>query len=265
MPSSPAIHPEHQKARSSGAFVVAVGVHVAALLLVPEFRATLRSLAPSSAEFVEVDAVVPEPTPPPTPAPVREAPRVRPNVTAPPPEPTVAPRPNEPPPAADEAVEEIQNLTLTNDSNSASFSVPAGTGVESTRPIASGQVTGREVAGTPGGVVGGTPGGTGPVSDENLSVRASQPSGLSDILQELFPDSARAQGVEGEAIVAVEIRTDGTVGRTRIVREAPRGFGFGQACVATLRRGGSWTPARDQAGNIVVSERRFPCRFSLSR
>lgn len=262
MTSTSALQPTRTNARSSGALAIAIGIHVAALLMVPEFRATLRSLAPSSAEFVEVEAV-PEPEPEPTPQ-APETPRLRPNLPAPT-QPVVAPQPEAPPPAADEAVEEIQNLTLTNDSAPSSFSVSAGSGVESSRPIASGQVTGREVAGTPTGVVGGTVGGTGPVPDANLSVRAAQPSGLSDILQELFPDSARAQGIEGEAIVAVEIRTDGSVGRTRIVREAPRGFGFGQACVSTLRRGGDWTPARDQGGQIVVSERRFPCRFTLSR
>lgn len=262
MSSSTVSRSSHPTARSSGAFAIAAAIHVLALLMVPEFRATLRSLAPSSADLVEVEAV---PDPEPTPAPqVQQAPRIRPNVTAPV-EPQVAPQPDEPPPAADEAVEELQNLTLTNDSAPSSFAVAAGTGADSTRPIASGVVTGREVAGTPGGVVGGTVGAAGPVSDENLSVRAAQPSGLSDILQELFPDSARAQGIEGEATVAVEIRTDGSVGRTRVVRESPRGFGFGQACVATLRRGGTWTPARDQSGNLVISERRFPCRFTLSR
>ncbi len=82
MSSSPMrSQPDHEKARSGGAFTIAVGLHVLALFMVPEFRASIGELAAATAEFVEVEA---EPTPEPPPEPQAEErpvePRVRPNV-----------------------------------------------------------------------------------------------------------------------------------------------------------------------------------------
>lgn len=260
--STPAIKSDKRPGgiRSGGSFAIAIGVHLLALLMVPEFRATLRELAPTSGDFIEVEPDPPPPPPPevePPPAPPTQD-RAAPTVTE-----TVAQ--NAAPPPEDTAVEALPelietDLVLSNNT----FSVPTTSGTPS-GPIQSGRVTGSNAQGLPGGTPDGEPGGTGIARTADLSVRPSPPGELDTILQRNYPPLARQQAIEADAYVNVEILPDGSVGRVRRGSESIAGYGFAQACIATVREGGAWQPGRDQAGAAVASQRRFRCQFVIRR
>lgn len=238
---------------------IAIGVHVAALLLVPEFRQSIRDLATTTGDFIEVEPEPPAPPPPPPdrPPPV---PREREEVVRP-----EAASPDEPPPPLDQASEpppdilEAEGLELSN----STFTMPANTGA-APRTNQSGVYTGNATQGTSTGSPDGVPGGTGPALVTDLSVRAEPPSNMNAILDRHFPSEARQQGVQGTASVTVEVRPDGSVGRVQRGTESVSGFNFMRACIDAVREM-QWTPARDQSGNTVGSSRSFRCRFDISR
>jgi len=244
-------------ARSSGAFVLAIAAHVLAVIAIPEFRQGIRELVGSTADIVEVEAEAPpEPPAPPPPRPERNnAPREASDTNEPPPpvQESTAPPP--------ELLTTLDNVNLSN----SGFTVQQGTGV-ATQPIRVGVQSDRNTDGSANGVPdAGVPGGTGLVADADLSVRAGSPSGLDALLNRFYPADARQQAVEGRAIVAIEVRADGTVGRVRRLSESVADFGFAQACINMVRESGRWTPGRDRDGTAVSSVLRFSCDFSIRR
>lgn len=211
----------------------------------------------------EPEVAEPEPAPEPEPPP-REPPPPRTNEPPPPP-----PAPG-PPPQADPEPEEPLDLTgLTLTSEGGSFAVAAGDGTEREGPI--GPPPPRTVPrGRPDGVPGGTGGGgteegTGPpvVAFRDLSRRPEQPSGLGERLEQLYPPEARSQGLDGQAIVRFRIEPDGSLSGLRVVSESVSGFGFGAACVQSLR-GQRFSPPLDRNGNAVATiVTRFPCSWRV--
>lgn len=77
-----------------------------------------------------------------------------------------------------------------------------------------------------------------------------------------YPERARDEGVEGYATVAVVLSATGEVTATELLREAPEGYGFGDACAAALRDPDQvWTPAHDAAGQAIEARLSFRCTF----
>lgn len=238
------------------AIVLAVGLHAAAVIAIPEFRQGVRDLVESTADFVEM-APDPEPAaeepPPPPPRPDRQAPR-----------PEAAS--NEPPPPVQESTAPPPELITTLDGTTLSnWSVTQGTGV-ATQPIRQGVQSDRNTEGSLNGVPdAGVPGGRGLVAAADLSVRPSAPAGLDDLLQRNFPADARQQGIEGQALISIEVRDDGTIGRIRRLRESPPEFGFADACIRTIRASSGWQAGRDRAGSPASSSMNFRCDFDIGR
>jgi periplasmic protein TonB len=96
-----------------------------------------------------------------------------------------------------------------------------------------GGVEGGVVGGVKGGVVGGVLGGTGASKEPiNLPENATPPQASADNGQPAYPESARAQGLEGLVILKVVVREDGSVGKVDVMRgDAP----FVEAAVAMVK------------------------------
>lgn len=208
----------------------------------------------------EPEVVEPEPEPAPPPPP-REPP---PRTAAPPPPPAPGP-----PPRAETPPEPLDLTGMTLTGEGGSFAVAAGDGTEREGPI--GPPPPRSVPrGTPDGVEGGTggggpPEGTGPpvVAFRDLSRRPEQPPDLGERLARFYPPEARAQGVDGQAIVRFRINPDGSLSSIRLLSESVEGFGFGTRCVEMLREV-RFSPPIDQRGNAVATVvTRFPCSFRV--
>ncbi len=250
-----------------GAFVV--------LLLLPAFSlfpepdpveiTVLEEPPPPEPELEEPPPPEPEP-PPPEPEPEPVVHRVRPPTPQPtrPQPPPAEPPPPEPQPApAPEPMDMTQMPALTNPTpTGAAFQAPsqaAGDG-----PYGSVNSHG---SGTARGVTEGSPGGTGtgeptivPASD--LSRRPGPPNErLQTLLERNYPREARNLGVEGHADVRVHVRADGSVQPLAVVSESYEGFG--NACRATIRAGGRWSPPLDRQGREVDTRLVFRCTFTI--
>lgn len=254
--ATPMRRPGESRSSVTIALVIALVLHVVAVAAVPEFREAVAEVVGSTADFIDV---APEPPPPPPPA-AEPPPQVE---RAAPRTPTEAAPPA--PPQQTTTVPPPEVITALDNTNLGNWQVQQGTG-PATQPIRSGVLSTTNTDGAANGVVdGGVPGGTGLVADADLSVRASAPPGLDALLERYYPADARQQAVEGRAMVAIEVRADGSTGRVRPLRESVPDFGFAQACVRTVREGGHWTPGRDRQGNAVASVLRFSCEFSVRR
>ena len=216
--------------------------------------------------FVEEEVVQPEPEPeaeetvaPEEPVPVK--PPRRPKTFKAPKEPPS--QPEEPPAAARETPVAFDNVVLTNETESdSSWTTEQASGKSVEGPIGSpdAAVTGRSKSGIVGGVIGGT--GTGVVVDVGDLSRAPVPPTLKRKLERLYPKKARAEGVEGEALVRLLIGPDGTPGRIRVISEDPDGYEFGASCARTLR-GEAWKPPIDQNGKRVATRVTYRCGFEI--
>lgn len=253
-----------------GVLLLSLAVHVGAWLGL----ASLPSIEEMVAVFrIEEVALVDQPPPEPPPEPEPEAPppepeppppvRPRERPTTPPPE---AP-PEEPPPAAEEQIEDFTGETLTNDSGD-SWASAVGSGAPMDTPIggATGEVTGRHRAGTPGGEIGAT--GTGEPGPRMVALRdLSQPPAapardrLTELIRRYYPTELRNLSIEGSARVRLRIGADGSVSRVRVRNESHAGFG--DACVTVLQEAGTWARPLDHDGNPVATEVSFECNFSL--
>ena len=256
-------------------------VGIPLLMFVLELSNLLNPVVVDIPQPIDVDITVQEPEELPEPEPEpEEEPEPEPEAEPepePPPEPPPRPPESEPepPPPAEEPPEappepvDFTGLTLTGNTGSG-FAVVAGDGSDREGPLGP-PPTRREPEGVPGGTPGGmgtTPGGTGMgprvVAMADLSRRPRQPDGLAGVLRENYPDQARSQGVEGRAFVRVRVNPDGSLSQLRVVSESPSGYGFGRACMQTLRRGARFQPALDRQGNPVATViNRFPCTFSV--
>jgi protein TonB len=251
-------------ARAFGLIGMSLGAHMAVLGAL--------GFMPTSEEYfaagpVEMEVIEPPPPPPPPPPELPPEPKA-PEPEAPKPKPAPRPAPqaeepppptNEPPKAAPEAPLDFTGVTLTGDTGS-SWSSVVGTGAPITAPI--GRIaknTGRDRAGSAGGIVGGT--GTAVVSEASLSRKPVPPGDMNAQLEQNFPPRARMQGVSGVALLRVRIQADGRVGDMQIVRETGD-YGFGNACMKTLRAR-RWQPPLDRRGQPVATDIRYSCEFEV--
>jgi len=255
-------------ALEAGWIVLAIAMHAVFLGVPP--KAPLHSAFDDSLDVVTVAIVdesvrVAEPD-----APAAEE-AEKPQPVAPPPKPKTfrAPKelpkePEAPPAAAPETPIAFDNVVLSNEDESdpGSWAVDPGSGQSREGPIGrpGAVVTGRTRDGIAGGVVGGT--GEGVVVDVGDLSRQPIPPSLKQKLERLYPKKARQDGVEGEAVLRLQVGPDGFPSKIRIISEDPKGYELGRACVNALQ-GERWEPPIDKNGKPVTTRVTYRCGFEI--
>ncbi len=247
--------------------VLAIAVHAALLGGMPDPSDPAVVSIPNTVDVSFIEETLVEPEPEVEPEPVAEE---EPEPVAPPPKPKTfkapkapPPPPEEPPAAAKETPIAFDNVVLTNETeDDSSWATEQASGKSVEGPIGSpdAAVTGRSRSGIVGGVIDGV--GTGIVVDVGDLSKAPVPPGLKEKLERLYPTKARAEGIEGEAVVRLQINPEGLPTNIRIISENPKGYGLGQACVKTLR-GEAWRPPVDKSGTRVTTRVTYRCGFEI--
>ncbi len=171
--------------------------------------------------------------------------------------------PEEPPAAARETPVAFDNVVLTNEGDGeSSWAIEQASGKSVEGPIGSPNavVTGRSKSGIVGGVIGGT--GTGVIVDVGDLSRRPIPPALKRKLERLYPRKARAEGIEGEAVIRLQVGADGLPANIRVISEEPAGYGLGDACVKALR-GEAWQPPLNKEGEPVSTRVTYRCGFEI--
>lgn len=88
-----------------------------------------------------------------------------------------------------------------------------------------------------------------PIAEPGLAVPAAAPRPTRR-MQPVYPDKAATAGRSGEVQVYVVVSPGGAVADVQIVREDPKGFGFGRAAVNAVRR---WEFANATPGTYSVT------------
>ena len=248
------------------------GLAFAAIGVVPRVR-----FEPPETNEVNIEVVEPEPEtppepppetppPPPEPEPVREVARELPQREAPEEPPPETPPPP-PAPAAEEPIN-FDGVTLSSEDADSSFTMNAGNGQHMEGPLRARPGT-QHVEGSPNGAPGGT--GTGDaapgprvVAVADLSRRPAPPdmSRVISAMTRFYPRDAREDGIEGHALVRMQIAPDGRLSRFRVVSGAEHGFG--EACRRALVEAGNWSAPLDRNGQSVATEVSFDCDFQIS-
>ncbi len=242
--------------------VLAIATHAAFLGLAPNVGVgsgpsdPLDAVAVAIIDQEPVEEEVPEPE---EPEPVK-----------PPPKPKTwrAPKgppktPEAPPAAAPEAPVTFDNIVLTNEGDEpSSWAMDPGSGESRDGPIGKPDavVTGRSRDGVIGGIIGGT--GIGVVVDVGDLSRRPIPPSLKQKLERLYPKKAKQEGVEGEAVLRLQIGPDGSPSKLRLLSEDPIGYGFGQICKQALQDA-TWKPPLDKEGKPVSTRVTFTCGFEI--
>jgi TonB family protein len=171
--------------------------------------------------------------------------------------------PKEPPAAAPETPVAFENIVLTNEGDEpSSWAMDPGSGESRDGPIGrpDAVVTGRSRDGIVGGIVGGT--GIGVVVDVGDLSRQPVPPSLKRKLEKLYPKKARQEGIEGEAVLRLQVAPDGLPTKIRIISEDPTGYELGKACLKTLQ-GERWEPPIDKDGKPVTTRVTYRCGFEI--
>jgi TonB family protein len=214
---------------------------------------------PVAAEPEEETPEPPAPEEPAEPEPVKPPPK--PKTFKAPEEPPKAPE--EPPAAAPETPVAFDNVVLTNEGDEpSSWAIEPGSGESREGPIGrpDAVVTGRSRDGVVGGIIGGT--GLGVVVDVGDLSRQPIPPSLKQKLEKLYPKKARQEGIEGEAVLRLQITPDGLPSKIRIISEDPTGYELGKACMKTLQ-GEPWKPPFDKDGKPVTTRITYRCGFEI--
>ena len=257
-------------ALETGWVVLAIATHAAFLGLMPVTPMGSGAEDPFDTvaiAIVEEDPLAAEPEE----EPEEEAPKPEePEPVKPPPKPKTfkAPKeqpeaPEEPPAAAPETPVAFDNIVLTNEGDEpSSWAMDPGSGKSSDKPIGrpSSVVTGRSRDGVLGGIIGGT--GIGVVVDVGDLSRQPIPPALKRKLEKLYPKKARQEGIEGEAVLRLQIAPDGLPTKIRIVSENPTGHDLGKACMKTLQ-GERWKPPLNKEGAPVTTRVTYRCGFEI--
>jgi len=258
-------------ALDTGWVILAIAAHASFLGLMPNARMGPGIQDPPNSVVVaivdeEPVAVEPEPEEeasdpeePAEPEPVKPPPK--PKTFKAPKEPPKAP--TEPPAAAPETPVAFDNIVLTNEGDEpSSWAMDPGSGKSSDKPIGrpDAVVTGRSRDGIVGGIIGGT--GIGVVVDVGDLSRQPIPPSLKRKLEKLYPKKARQEGIEGEAVIRLQIAPDGLPAKIRLITEDPAGYDLGKACIQTLR-GEKWQPPIDKDGKPVTTRITYRCGFEI--
>ena len=254
-------------------FVLAIAAHVAFLGAMPPLS---RSGSPRDYDplvavaIIEEEPLAAEPEQVEEETPVDPETPAKPEPVKPPPKPKTfkAPKnppkaPEEPPAAAPETPVAFDNLVLTNEGDEpSSWAVEPGSGESREGPIGrpDAVVTGRSRDGIAGGVLGGT--GVGVVVDVGDLSRQPIPPSLKRKLEKLYPKKARQEGIEGQAVIRLQIGPNGLPAKIRMLSEDPVGYELGKACVKTLQ-GEKWKPPLDKDGKPVTTRITYRCGFEI--
>jgi periplasmic protein TonB len=254
-------------ARAFGVVGMSLGAHMAIMGAL--------GFMPTPHEFfasgnVEMEVYEPPPPPPPPPPKIEEPKPPEPE----PPKPKAAPKPIAAKPAepeppkeqakpAPEAPVDLTGVTLTGGDGSSWSSVTGSGGALNGPAPRVASVTGRDRGGSTQGIIGGKGDKPVLVAEASLLRKPVPPDGMDALLEQNFPSRARAQGVSGSALVSVEILSDGRVGDMKVKRETGGNYGFGAACVKTLRIR-RWQPPLDKRGQPVGTRIDFTCAFEVA-
>jgi len=258
-------------ALETGWVVLAIATHAAFLGFTPRvptgpgFEDPLDAVAVAIVDedplAEEPEAAVEDEAAPPEEAPEPVEPPPKPKTFKAPKEP-VEPE-EEPPAAAPETPVAFDNIVLTNEGDEpASWAMDPGSGKSSDAPIGrpDAVVSGRSRDGIAGGVIGGT--GSGVVVDVGDLSKQPIPPSLKSKLERLYPKKARQEGIEGEAVIRLQIAPDGLPSNIRIISESPDGYELGKACMKTLQ-GERWQPPIDKNGKAVATRVTYRCGFEI--
>lgn len=250
-----------EQERLFGVLAISLSVHVFAFVglgFAPSSTEALRARA-IEFEVVQPPVTEPEKTVPKVKEPAAEAPREKPSqpkakpIEAAPKE-TAEPE-KEPPP---QAPVDFAGVTLTDENGDATWSTVVGNGSAIKGPV----VAPRKTPQRPsiGAVGNGTSGGGARIPSVNLSRPPRPPQNTDALLAKYYPERAKRQGIEGQAILKVRIKSDGLVAAMSVVRESfPE---FGKACMEHLRDT-RWVPALDRLGRSVAFDITYTCRFEV--
>jgi len=257
-------------ALETGWVVLAIATHAAFLGFMPTGpmgAGTEDPLNTVAVAIVDEEPVTAEPEAPPEEEPAEPE---EPEPVKPPPKPKTfkAPKeppkaPEDPPAAAPETPIAFDNVVLTNEGDEpSSWAVDPGSGKSREGPIGrpDAVVSGRSRDGVVGGIIGGT--GIGVVVDVGDLSRQPIPPSLKRKLEKLYPKKARQEGIEGEAVLRLQVAPDGLPAKIRIISENPPGYELGRACVKTLQ-GERWQPPIDKNGKPVTSPVTYRCGFEI--
>lgn len=250
--------------------VLAIATHAAFLGLTPGVgagSAPRDSLDTVAVAIIDEEPAAPEPEEPVEP---EASEPEEPEPVKPPPKPKTwkAPKdppkaPEEPPAAAPEAPVTFDNIVLTNEGDEpSSWAMDPGSGASREGPIGKPDavVTGRSRDGVVGGILGGS--GIGVVVEVGDLSRQPIPPSLKQKLEKLYPKKARQEGVEGEAVLRLQVGPDGLPSKIRIVSEDPAGYELGRSCVKALQ-GERWKPPFDKEGKAVTTRVTYRCGFEI--
>ena len=139
-----------------------------------------------------------------------------------------------------------------------------GNGKTITKPIGRiGTNTGEDKPGVKNGKVGGKPK---PriISKRDLKKPPRPPSmtKMNGLLLKNYPKRAKTQGVDGLAKIRLQVGPSGKLSRFKIAEETGS-WGFGEACIQTVKQGGRWTPAVDKRGRPGSYPLVYVCRFEV--
>lgn len=253
--------------------VLAVAMHAAFLGVMPNAPMGSRAEGPFDSVAVAIideEPLAPEPAEPEQEEPAEPEESAKPEPVKPPPKPKTwkAPKdppkaPEEPPAAAPETLVTFDNIVLTNDGDEpSSWAMDPGSGDSREGPTGKPEavVTGRSRDGIVGGILGGT--GIGVVVDVGDLSRQPIPPSLKRKLEKLYPKKARQEGVEGEAVLRLQIGPNGLPSKIRIISEDPGGYELGRACTKALQ-GERWKPPFDEDGKPVTTRVTYRCGFEI--
>lgn len=260
-------------ALETGWVVLAIATHAAFLGLMPHGSFGSGMEEPQNAVAVAIideEPVAAEPEAPPEEQAQEPEEPAEPEPVKPPPKPKTFKAPEEPPKAPEErpaAAPEtpvaFDNIVLTNEGDEpSSWAVDPGSGESREGPIGrpDAVVTGRSRDGIVGGIIGGT--GIGVVVDVGDLSKQPIPPSLKRKLEKLYPKKARQEGVEGEAVIRLQVGPDGLPAKIRIISEDPGGYELGRACVKTLQ-GEKWDPPLNKEGKPVTTRVTYRCGFEI--
>ncbi len=90
--------------------------------------------------------------------------------------------------------------------------------------------------------------------------KAPSAPGLDAELERNYPAEARRGGISGKAVLRIEVRFDGSIGKVVNVSESHSGFA--DACAKTVRAA-RWEAPLDREGRRVSTEITYVCRFEV--
>jgi protein TonB len=177
------------------------------------------------------------------------------------PETPAPPTPTAEKPSADHQAQEqapldFAGVTLTAEDGNATWATVVGDGTAIKGPV----VTPRKNPARQSSVPAASTSATSHKPAVDLSRPPKPPENLDALLTKYYPERAKTQGIEGQAVLRVRIQPDGRVANMNVVRESYTEFG--RACMEHLKST-RWAPAQDRYGRNIMFDITYTCRFEV--